>query len=138
MTILVVEDSRFLQLVIERVLVKAGYRVLKTSDGEDGLRVAREKGPDLILLDMMLPKLGGENVLRALKNNPLTARIPVIVLSGLSQTNEAKLLSEGAAAYLEKSSLGLDAGSDALTKAVRNVLDRPSNLETTPSTGPRL
>jgi CheY-like chemotaxis protein len=87
---------------------------------------------------MMLPKLGGENVLRALKNNPLTARIPVIVLSGLSQTNEAKLLSEGAAAYLEKSSLGLDAGSDALTKAVRNVLDRPSNLETTPSTGPRL
>ena len=86
----------------------------------------------------MLPKLGGENVLRALKNNPLTARIPVIVLSGLSQTNEAKLLREGAAAYLEKSSLGLDAGSDALTKAVRNVLDRPSNLETTPSTGPRL
>jgi DNA-binding response OmpR family regulator len=47
MTILVVEDSRFLQLVIERVLVKAGYRVLKTSDGEDGSRVAREKGPDL-------------------------------------------------------------------------------------------
>jgi CheY-like chemotaxis protein len=113
MTILVIEDSRFLQLVIERVLVKAAYRVLKTSDGEDGLRVAKERVPDLILLDMMLPKLGGVNVLRALKNDPLTAKIPVIVLSGLSQMNEAKLLSEGAAAYLEKSSLGLDTGSDA-------------------------
>lgn len=135
MTILVIEDSRFLQLVIERVLVKAGFRVLKTSDGEDGLRVAGENLPDLILLDMMLPKLGGVNVLRALKENAVTANIPVIVLSGLSQTNEAKLLGEGAAAYLEKSALGLEAGSDALTQAVRVVLSQARTVETRPRTG---
>jgi DNA-binding response OmpR family regulator len=129
LTILIIEDSRFLQLVIERVLVKAGYRVLKTSDGEDGLRVARENLPDLILLDMMLPKVGGVNVLRALKKNALTANIPVIVLSGLSQTNEAKLRGEGAAVYLEKSALGLEAGSDALTQTVRAVLSRSRTVE---------
>ena len=129
MTILIIEDSRFLQLVIERALVKAGYRVLKTSDGEDGLRVARENLPDLILLDMMLPKVGGVNVLRALKKNALTANIPVIVLSGLSQTNEAKLRGEGAAVYLEKSALGLEAGSDALTQTVRAVLSRSRTVE---------
>ena len=86
MTILVIEDSKFLQLVIERALIRAGYHVLRTSDGEEGLRVAGDKVPDLILLDMMLPILGGVNVLRALKNNPLTAKIPVIVLSGLNRT----------------------------------------------------
>lgn len=84
-SILLVEDSKFLRLASERALTKAGYSVVSTDDGEQALRVAQERIPDLILLDMLLPKLGGEDVLRALKSDPATARIPVVVLSSLSQ-----------------------------------------------------
>jgi putative two-component system response regulator len=71
---------------------------------------------------MLLPKLSGPDVLKALKANPATRGIPVIVLSSLSQKNEEKLLSEGAAAYFEKSALELDKSSDRLAAAVETVL----------------
>jgi CheY-like chemotaxis protein len=80
--------------------------------------------PDIILLDMMLPKISGQEVLRALKANPATMGIPVIVLTSLSQRNEEKLLSEGAAAYFEKSALELDKNSDRLVATVETVLGR--------------
>jgi CheY-like chemotaxis protein len=102
-TVLLVEDSKVQKLVNERILHRAGYIVLGAADGEEALSVARDKVPDVILLDMMLPKLSGPEVLQALKKDPATARIPVIVLSSLSQCNEAKLTQEGAASYFEKS-----------------------------------
>src|SRR5580698_2450545 len=108
MTILLVEDSRFLRIASERALLKAGYGVVCASDGESALLTARERVPNLILLDMMLPKLDGLGVLRALKHDPQTADIPVIVLSGLGQQNEARLKKEGAAAYFKKSDSLLD------------------------------
>jgi CheY-like chemotaxis protein len=101
--VLLVEDSKFLRLSNERVLTKAGYEVSTAADGEEALRIAGEKLPDIILLDMMLPKLSGPDVLRKLKENPTTSAIPVIVLSSLSQKNEEKLIHDGAAAYFEKS-----------------------------------
>lgn len=104
-TILLVEDSKLQKIKHESLLHKAGYRVLHASDGEEALRVARESAPDLILLDMLLPKLSGPEVLQALKKDPVTERIPVIVLSGLAQSNEAKLRRAGAAGYFEKSRL---------------------------------
>jgi CheY-like chemotaxis protein len=106
-TVLLIEDSRFLRIANERLLTRAGYRVISAEDGEAALRkvyVDLER-PDIILLDMMLPKMDGPDVLRALKRDPATARIPVVVLTSLSQKNEAKLLREGAAAFLEKSLL---------------------------------
>src|ERR1700728_4612089 len=103
MKILLIEDSKFQRIANERALVKAGFAVIQALDGEDGLRAARENIPDLILLDMMLPKLSGLDVLRTLKADVLVKHIPVIVLSGLGQGNEAKLLAEGAAAFLVKS-----------------------------------
>ena len=63
-TVLLVEDSKFQKLVNERMLHKAGYTVLTASDGEEALRLARETIPDIILLDMLLPKLGGREVCR--------------------------------------------------------------------------
>ena len=122
--ILLVEDSRTMRLASERVLTKAGYEVSTASDGEEALRVAQEKLPDVILLDMLLPKLSGQDVLRALKANPVTSGIPVIVLSALSKKNEEKLLNEGAEAYFEKSSLDLDQNSDRLAATVETVLCR--------------
>jgi len=121
-SILVVEDSRFLRLANERALVRAGYSVMTAADGEEGLRMACQNVPDLILLDMMLPKLGGPEVLQALRQEPLTAQVPVIVLSGLSQRNEARLKEAGATAYFEKSRLDLDSHSDVLVQVVKKTL----------------
>ena len=101
-TILLIEDSKFLRIANERMLVKVGYQVLSARDGEEALVIARECLPDLVILDMLLPKLGGPEVLRALKKYQLTTHIPVIVLSGMSQKNEQKLKQEGASAFLEK------------------------------------
>ena len=122
MRMLVIEDSRFLRQAIERALTRAGHTVSTANDGEEGVRVARETAPDLVLLDMMLPKLGGLDVLRILKTDPNTKDIPVIVLTSLSERNKEKLLGEGAAAYVEKSSTLLENNSTALVQAVTAII----------------
>jgi len=122
--VLLVEDSKFLRMANERALSKAGYVVSTAADGEEALQVANDQLPDIILLDMLLPKISGPEVLRALKGNPATMDIPVIVLTSLSQKNEEKLLHEGAVAYFEKSTLELDKSSDRLAATVETVLDR--------------
>jgi CheY-like chemotaxis protein len=122
--VLLVEDSKFLRIVNERALARAGYEVCTAGDGEEALRVAKECLPDVILLDMMLPKLSGPEVLRKLKESPETAPIPVIVLTSLSQKNEAKLKADGAAEYLEKSALDLEKHPDRLANALATVLQR--------------
>jgi CheY-like chemotaxis protein len=106
-TILLADDSRLLGIANERALHKAGYSVICAADGEAALVMTRELMPDLILLDMMLPKVEGLEVLRTLKGDPRTADIPVIVLTGLGQQNAVKLINEGAAAFRE---VGLAAG----------------------------
>ena len=120
--ILLVDDSKFLRRANELALTKAGYGVLNAGDGEEGLRVAREKLPDLVVLDMMLPKMPGPQLLEALKKNPQTAHIPVVVLTSLPQKNAEKLMHDGAAAYFEKAALGVDNGSGALVRAIDDVL----------------
>ncbi len=122
--VLLVEDSKFLRMANERALSKAGFEVSTAADGEEALQVAKDKLPDIILLDLMLPKISGTEVLKALKANPATMDIPVIVLTSLSQKNEEKLLLEGAAAYFEKSALQLDKSSDRLAATVETVLVR--------------
>jgi two-component system, OmpR family, alkaline phosphatase synthesis response regulator PhoP len=120
--VLLVEDSKFLRIANERVLARGGFEVSTAADGEEALRLANEKLPDVILLDMLIPKISGPDVLKALKQSSTTRHIPVIVLSGLSQKNEEKLLKEGAAAYFEKGVLDLENHSDRLVTAVQNVL----------------
>jgi CheY-like chemotaxis protein len=120
-SILLVEDSRFLRVASERALLRAGYSVMTAGDGEEALRMAHERVPDLILLDMLLPKLGGPQVLHALRNNPLTALVPIIVLSSLPQKNEEKLRKEGATAYFEKSKLELGGNSEPLVQIVKRT-----------------
>jgi CheY-like chemotaxis protein len=119
--ILLVEDSKFLRLATERALTRAGYEVSSAADGEEALRVARQRSPDLILLDMLLPKMSGPEVLKALKEDAFTQAIPVVVITGLSQKNAARLQEDGAFAFLEKSALELDKGSDKLLMAVEEI-----------------
>jgi len=122
MKILLIEDSKLLRTANARALAKAGYQVIGVGDGEQGLSSAREAIPDLILLDMILPKVTGLDVLKGLKSDVRTRNIPVIVLSGLSQTNEPKLVKEGAAAFFEKSEKILENDSADLIAAVKGVL----------------
>jgi CheY-like chemotaxis protein len=122
MKILLIEDSKLQRVANGRALVKAGYEVIHAADGEEGLRSARENIPDLILLDMMLPKVSGVDVLRVLKGDVLVKHIPVIVLSGLGQANEAKLLKEGATAFLMKSMESFENNSLALIQALQSLL----------------
>jgi len=94
--ILLAEDSKFLRLATERALARAGYEVCSAADGEEALRLAREKLPDLILLDMLLPKMSGPDVLAALQKESLTKAIPVVVMTGMSQKNAERLRKDGA------------------------------------------
>jgi len=127
MKILLVEDSKFLRVATERALTTAGYEVISTDDGEQASRIAREHAPDLILLDVMLPKMSGPDVLAALQKDDLTNAIPVVVITGMSQKNAERLRKEGAAGFLEKSTLELDKGSAKLLTAVREILQQVSS-----------
>ena len=130
MRILVIEDSRMLRVAMERSLSKAGYEVTAVGDGQQGLDLAHSVRPDLILLDMMLPTLEGTGVLRQLRNDPCTKVTPVVVLSGLSQKNEAKLREAGATAYFEKSKLDLDSKSGELVQLVQEIFSCSESAST--------
>jgi CheY-like chemotaxis protein len=119
-TVLLIEDSKFMRIANQHILVKAGYNVVGGGDGYEALQLAVQCNPDVILLDMMLPKLSGLEVLRALKQDPATSHIPVIILTGLSQKNEANLRRDGAAGFVEKDTVIQDAQS--LVAAIEGVL----------------
>ncbi|MBI2121353.1 MAG: response regulator, partial [Candidatus Wildermuthbacteria bacterium] len=102
--ILFVEDESALQKTLGDALIREGYEVISVLDGEIGLRLAAEKMPDLILLDLVLPKLNGFEVLAELKKNPATVSIPVIVLTNLENMEDIqRVLELGARTYLVKS-----------------------------------
>ena len=117
--ILLAEDDRFLRKAAETALKRQGFTVLAAVDGEEALRMARADAPDLILLDLIMPKLQGFEVLRALKADAATAATPVIILSNLGQESDVKQAMEaGAAGYFVKANLSLQ----DLVKRVVEVL----------------
>jgi len=122
--ILLVEDSKPIRRANEKALLGAGYEVVCAVDGESALRFARDLKPDLILLDMILPRMSGVDVLRHLKDEPVTADIPVVVLSSLSEKNRQKLVEEGAEDYLEKGELMPEDGVNLLPQMLENVICR--------------
>ncbi|HEX3738873.1 MAG TPA: response regulator [Terriglobales bacterium] len=133
MKILIIEDSRLLRTTTERTLTRAGYEVITAVDGEQGLRLAVESKPDLVILDMMLPKLSGQQVLQQLRLNSSSTSTPVIVLTSLSESNRQKLLSEGASLYFEKSLVSMDNGSRPLLDAIEKLLASMSRVKTAAS-----
>ena len=99
--ILLAEDDRFLRRAAEAALKRAGFTVLAAADGEEALRMVMAEKPDLVLLDLIMPKLQGFEVLKVLKADPATASIPVVVLSNLGQDGDVlRALAAGAAAVL--------------------------------------
>jgi two-component system, OmpR family, alkaline phosphatase synthesis response regulator PhoP len=122
MKVLLVEDSKFLRVATEQALRKAGHEVVCAGDGDEALRLAREHLPALVLLDIMLPLKSGPDVLKALKKDPATAGIAVMVLTSLSQKNAKALEKDGAVGFFEKSDLMLGRGPDSLVAAVEKLL----------------
>jgi CheY-like chemotaxis protein len=122
--ILLVEDSKPMRRENESALLKAGYEVICAEDGEMAVQMAQEHKPDLILLDMILPKMSGPEVLRQLKTDARTAQIPVVVVSSLSEKNREKLMEEGADDYLVKNELMPSQGVNLLPKMLENIICR--------------
>ena len=121
-TILLAEDDRILRKAGEATLTKRGYAVIAAVDGEDALAKARAHKPDLILLDVIMPKLQGFDVLASLKGDAATRDIPVIMLSNLQEDADVRRAAEaGAVGYLVKSNVPLD----VLAATVAAVLARP-------------
>ena len=101
--ILLVEDDTFLSNIYQTKFVKEGYQVVAAGDGEEALKAVRTKKPDIILLDVLLPKLDGFAVLERLKKDAETKDIPVILLTNLGQRDDVERgLQLGAADYLIK------------------------------------
>ena len=118
-TVLLVEDDRFLRRAAEATLRQSGFTVVAAADGEEALRQASASRPDIVLLDLIMPKLQGFEVLRRMKADPATSAIPVIVLSNLGQDSDVKqAMSLGATSYFVKSNLSLQ----ELVKQVRDTL----------------
>ncbi len=101
--VLLVEDEKNVILGVRTCLDAVGYDVVIAEDGEEGLNAVRREPPDLILLDLLLPKLDGFEVLKVLKSDPETAKIPVIVLTAKAEEEDRqRALDLGADNYMTK------------------------------------
>ena len=102
-TVLYVEDNEFNRKIVRHLLGRTSYRLIEAVDGEAGLTTAREAVPDLIIMDIQLPKLSGLDATRRLQIDPVTSSIPVIVITSFALAgDEEKAREAGAAAYLAK------------------------------------
>ncbi len=119
--ILFIEDEKQLQETLGAKLQSEGYKVVSAFDGESGLKMAEEKKPDLILLDLILQKKDGFEVLEALKAKPELSVIPVIVLSNLESGKDIeKCLAYGVRLYLAKANYTLN----EISQKVKEVLEK--------------
>ena len=106
--ILFIEDERALQKNISGALEDEGYKIIGAMDGETGFKLAKKEVPDLILLDLILPKMNGFEVLKSLKEDGKTKEIPIIVLTNLEKIeNVDRALELGAKTYLVKTNYTL-------------------------------
>ena len=117
--ILFVEDEAALQEAFGGVLKRAGYQIIKALDGEIGARLAKSEKPDLIILDLVLPKLHGLEVLEKLKKDKETEDIPVIVLTNLERAEDIeKAIELGALTYLVKMQYNLTEVVEKIRKII--------------------
>lgn len=118
--ILIVEDDGILQKALQEFLLEDGFEVFGALDGEEGLEMAKGKNPDLILLDIILPKKDGYEVLKELKLDENTKKIPVVLLTNLGSINDVeKALEMGATTYLIKADYKLE----EVVKKIKEILN---------------
>ena len=122
-TILIVDDYAGARYLRSRILSDAGYEILEAGHGEEALRVAAERHPDLVLLDINLPDISGTEVCRRLKADPATAGIRVIQITGawMADKHRQEGMASGADAYLTE-----PVDDVTLLKSVVNILESVS------------
>ena len=102
-TILYVEDNEVNRRLVQDLLSLTSYRLLEAVDGESGMAMARKEHPDLILMDVQLPKVSGIEATRTLRGEPATANTPIIAITSFALAgDEEKALAAGATAYMAK------------------------------------
>jgi DNA-binding response OmpR family regulator len=107
--VLVIEDDTSMLDVLAYKITEAGFEVLKAQNGQEGLELALREQPDLILLDLLLPKLSGLNLLEALRKDKKGKQIPVVVLTNLTENSAIyKSVALNSAAYYIKSNSSLE------------------------------
>ncbi|KPJ57517.1 hypothetical protein AMJ49_00045 [Parcubacteria bacterium DG_74_2] len=120
--ILFIEDESALQKTFGEIFKQEGYEMIPALDGEIGLRLAKSKKPDLILLDLILPKVHGFDVLKELKTNEATRDIPIIILTNLEKINDVeKALELGATTYLVKANYTLEEVVEKVKKSLGDL-----------------
>lgn len=126
-TILIVDDDAFMADIYGTRLTGQGFKVINAYDGEEGLKKAKELMPDLILLDVLMPKLDGFETLKRLKEDPDMSKIPVLMLTSLGQREDIdRGLKEGASDYLLKTQT---LPGDAVDKIRKVLANRSSKLK---------
>jgi DNA-binding response OmpR family regulator len=124
-TIVVAEDDKLISNSLCEALKTAGYNAVPAYDGEEAVAKAKELLPNLLLLDIMMPKLDGISVLWELKADPVSATVPVIVLTNIGDVETiSKIVEAGAVDYLLKS----DQSVDDIIQKVKDVLARNVRL----------
>jgi len=102
-TVLVIEDEAPLRANIVRILSAEGYRVVAAADGEEGIQRVTEERPDMVICDILMPRVDGFGVLAALRSRPETAAIPFIFLTASADKDDlARGLKSGANEYVTK------------------------------------
>jgi two-component system cell cycle response regulator DivK len=102
-TILYVEDNELNRKIVRDLLRRTSYRLIEAVDGEAGIAAALGERPDLILMDIQLPKISGIDALRTLRNTPATAETPIIAITSFALSgDQQKAKDAGASAYLAK------------------------------------
>jgi two-component system cell cycle response regulator DivK len=118
--ILVVEDNERNLKLVRDVLQHAGYDVIAASSGEQGVALAKERVPDLVLMDLQLPTMDGTQALRMLRDDPLTREIPVVAVTAFAMKDDReRALDAGFDSYIEK-----PISVRTLPDQVRGFLDR--------------
>lgn len=117
--VLLVEDDRFLRRACEKSLRQQGFNVSTAPDGEEALRAIHADPPDIILLDLLMPKVSGIEVLKNIKSDEKTRDIPVIILTNSSkETDIREIESLGVSGYLVKANLSLEELGNQVKQAV--------------------
>jgi CheY-like chemotaxis protein len=119
--ILLVEDDNFLSELLSKKLMESNATMMRAADGEEAIKMVKANPKfDLILLDLMLPKVGGFEVMEAINADPKIAGTPIIILSNLGQKNDVeKGVSLGAKKFLVKAILSLDEIVDAVAEIIK-------------------
>lgn len=120
-TILIVEDEKEIRTILAQKLQKERFRTLEAGDGEEGLRVAEQHRPDLILLDLVMPNVDGMTMLRELRRTSWGATLPVIILSNLG---DADRVAEAMAKHTYEFMVKTDWSLDDVVQHVRETLAR--------------